>query len=167
MRQTAHLLAPIVLGVLAAACSSSSVPEMSTTYDKDLGRASHQQIDETVVRILNRYAFEVERIEDQTSSYYLLTRWKWREPLDDEQALGYAEASTRITVEARAITSARGDPMGVVQSPAVWRVRLRAENRLRRPMSAEWEEPELTDEFRQYMDQIANDITTEFKSRFR
>jgi hypothetical protein len=167
MRQTAHLLVPIVLGVLAVACSSSSVPEMSTTYDEDLGRASRQQIDETVVRILDRYAFEVERIEDQTSSYYLLTRWKWREPLEDELALGYAEANTRITIEARAITSARGDPMGVVQTPAVWRVRLRAENRLRRPMSAEWEEPELTEQFRQFMDQIANDIKTEFKSRFR
>ena len=167
MRQTAHLLAPIVLGALAAACSSSSVPEMSTTYDADLGRASHIQIDETVVRILNRYAFEVERIEDQTSSYYLLTRWKWREPLDDELALGYSEANTRISIEARAITSARGDPTGTVQTPAVWRVRLRADNRLRRPMTAEWEEPELTELFRQYMDQIANDIRTEFESRFR
>jgi len=167
MRQTAHLLAPIVLAALAAACSSSSVPEFSNTYDKDLGRASRQQIDETVVRILNRYAFEVERIEDQTSSYYLLTRWKWREPTDDELALGYTEARTRVTVDARAITSARGDPMGIVMSPAVWRVRLQAENQLRRPMSTEWEEPELTDDFRQQMNQIANDMTTEFESRFR
>lgn len=167
MRQIGHLLAPIILGALAAACSSSSVPEMSTTYESDLGRASRLQIDETVVRILNRYAFEVERIEDQTSSYYLLTRWKWREPLDDEIAAGYSEASTRITIEARAITSARGDPMGVVQSPAVWRVRLRADNRLRRPMSSEWEQPELTEQLREYLDQIANDIKTEFASRFR
>ena len=167
MRQTAHLLAPIILGALAAACSSSSVPEMSTTYDADLGRASRQQIDETVVRIRNRYAFEVERIEDQTSSYYLLTRWKWREPMSDEVAMGYAEASTRIAIEATAITSARGDPMGVVQTPATWRVRLRADNRLRRPMTAEWEEPEITEETRQYLDRIANDIKTEFQARFR
>lgn len=167
MRRTALLMAPIILGALAAGCSSSSVPEMSTTYDADLGRASHQQIDETVVRILNRYAYEVERIEDQTSTYYLLTRWQWREPLEDEVALGYAEASTRITIEATAITSARGDPSGVVQSPAVWRVRLRAENRLRRPMSAEWEEPEISEGFRELMDRIANDLKTEFQARFR
>jgi hypothetical protein len=167
MRQTAHLLAPIILGALAAACSSSSTPEVSTTYDADLGRASHLQIDETVVRILNRYAYEVERIEDQVSSYYLLTRWKWRDPLADEAALGYEQANTRITIEARAITSARGDPTGVVQTPAVWRVRIRAENRLKRPMSAEWEEPELTEAFKKYMDQIANDLKTEFAARFR
>ncbi len=167
MRGIAHPLAPIVLGALVAACSSSSVPEMSTTYDADLGRASRQQIDETVVRMINRYAFEVERIEDQTSSYYLLTRWKWREPMEDEAALGYAEASTRVTIEATAITSARGDPAGVVQTPAVWRVRLKAENRLRRPMSAEWEEPEISEQFREYMDRLANDIRTEFQARFR
>ncbi len=167
MRWTAHLLAPIILGWLAAACSSSSAPAVSTTYEADLGRASHMQIDETVVRILNRYTYEVERIEDQTSSYYLLTRWRWRELLDDEIALGYEQANTRITIEARAITSARGDPTGVVQTPAVWRVRIRAENRLKRPMSAEWEEPELTAMFRTYMDQIANDIRTEFEARFR
>jgi hypothetical protein len=167
MRHTAHLLASILLGVLAAACASSSVPELAATYDADVGRASRLQIDESVARILNRYAYEIERIDEQTSSYYLLTLWKWRDPLGDEVAMGYNEASTRITIEARAITSARGDPTGAVQSPAVWRVRLRAENRLRRPLSGEWEQPELTQMFRKYMDQIAQDIKTEFESRFR
>jgi hypothetical protein len=161
------LIASIFLGVLAAACSSSNVPRLATTYEADLGRASRLQIDETVPRILNRYAYEVERIEEHVSSYYLLTLWKWRGPLDDEAALGYSEANTRITIEARPISSSRGDPAGNLQTPAVWRVRLRAENRLRRPMASAWEEPELTDMFDEYMDRIAQDIKTLFESRFR
>jgi hypothetical protein len=167
MRHTALPLASILLGLLAAACASSNVAELATTYDADLGRASRLQIEETVARILNRYAYEIERIEDQTSSYYLLTRWKWREPLDDEVAKGYSEASTRITIEARAITSARGAPSGAVQTPATWRVRLRAENRLRRPLATAWEEPELTEMFNEYMGGIAEDLKTEFRARFR
>jgi hypothetical protein len=167
MRTTAQLTASILLGVLAVACTSSGTPEQETSYDMDVGRASRLQIDETVPRILNRYAYEIERIEDYTSSYYLLTLWKWREPLADEAALGYSEANTRITIEARAITSARGDPTGTVQTPAVWRVRLKAENRLKRPLGADWEEPALTDDFMEYMNRIANDIKTLFESRFR
>lgn len=167
MRDTALPLASILFGVLASACASSNVAELGTSYDTDLGRASRIQIEETVARILNRYAYEIERIEDQTSTYYLLTRWKWREPLDDEAAMGYNEASTRITIEARAITSARGDPSGAVQTPATWRVRLRAENRLRRPLVSDWEQPELTEMFNEYMGQIAEDIKTEFQARFR
>jgi hypothetical protein len=167
MRHPGRLIAPVFLVVMAAACSSSNVPRLATTYESDLGRASRLQIDETVPRILNRYAYEVERIDENISSYYLLTLWKWREPLDDEVALGFTEARTRITIEARPITSSRGDPAGVVQSPSIWRVRLRAENRLRRPMGSDWEEPELTDMFTEYMDRVAQDIKTLFESRFR
>jgi hypothetical protein len=167
MRHVARPIASIFLGVLATACSSSSVPELETVYEAEIGRASHTQILESVPRILNRYAYEIERLEDHQSTLYLQTRWEVREPFGDEVVAGYSQANTRILIEARAITSSRGDPSGAIQVTAVWRVRLRAENRLRRPLGSEWEEPKLSPMFREYMDKIARDLKTEFESRFR
>jgi hypothetical protein len=161
MRHAAFLLASLLLGVLPMACSTSSTPELATSYEADLGRTSRPVIEEHVPRILDRHRYEIERIEDHQSSVYVYTRWARREPLDDEVALGYNQARTRITIEARVIGDSRATP-----NPA-YRVRLRAENQLRRPMGADWEEPELTEMFTQYMDQLARDIKTEFESRFR
>jgi hypothetical protein len=114
-----------------------------------------------VPRILDRHRYEIERFEDHQSTVYVYTRWSRREPLDDEISLGYSQARTKLTIEARVIGDSRA-----ASNPA-YRVRLRADHQLRRPVGSEWEEPALTEMFKQYMDQLARDIRTEFESRFR
>jgi hypothetical protein len=161
MRYATHLIASIILAVLAAACTSSSVPELATSYEAEVGRASRGLIRDQVPRILNRHRYEIERFEEHQSTIYVQTHWKVRQPLEDEVAHGYSQANTRIFIEARAISSTRAG------AAEVWRVRLRAENRLRRPMGAEWEEPEITEMFKGYCDDLVQDLKTEFDSRFR
>lgn len=157
MRHLSRPIASLLPAVLAAGCASTgNVPVLATTYRNEIGRASRIQIENQVPRVLNRHQYEIERLEDdRANTYYLQTRWKWREPFADEAETGYTQATSRIIIEARLI------------SENAWRVRLRAENRLRRPDSTSWEEPVITEMCKNHFDEIVQDIRTEFESRFR
>lgn len=156
MRHPAGQIASPLLAALAAACASTSnVPELATTYRSEVGRASRIQIENQIPRVLDRHSYEIERLEDdRRNTYRLQTRWKWREPFEDEAELGYVEASSRIIIEARLIAD------------NTWRVRLRGETRLKRP-DGTWETPEITEMGAAHFAAVADDLASEFRSRFR
>ncbi len=156
MRQRGRLSASLLTAALAVGCASTSnVPELATTYRAEVGRASRIQIENHVPRVLDRHSYEIERLEDdRRNTYQLFTRWKWREPFEDEAEMGYTQANSRITIEARLI------------SENAWRVRLRGENRLRRP-DGSWETPEISEMCEAYFAEIVSEMLSEFRSRFR
>lgn len=156
MRHRARLIASLLPAALAAGCAtSSSVPELATFYRAEVGRASRIQLENQVPRVLDRHSYEIERLEDdRRNTYQLFTRWKLRDPFEDEAELGYIEANSRIVIEARLI------------SENAWRVRLRGENRLRR-LDGSWETPALSEMCEAYFAEISNDLANEFRSRFR
>lgn len=156
MRHAACLLASVILALLLAGCAATRAgPEAATVYDADLGRTSFETIIQEVPRILDRYRFPILRAENRETTVYFETEWKWREPFEDEIALGFVEANTQIIIEARK-SGAR-----------LWRVRFTAHNRLRAATSPEWEEPPLTEMFREYMSRIVLELERDLHMRIR
>lgn len=156
MRHAARLMASVILALLAASCAATrAAPEAVSVYEVDLGRSSFETIVQQVPRILNRYRFPLLRGENRETTIYFETEWKPRDPFEDESALGFAEASTRIIIEARR------------SGATLWRVRFTAENRLRRPTSREWEVPPLTEMFSEYMARIVQELERDLQMRIR
>lgn len=156
MRHAARLLASVILVLQAAGCAATRAgPETPSVYEADLGRTSFETITQEVPRILNRYRFFLYRGENRETTIYFETEWKPREPFEDEAALGFAEANTRIIVEARK-SGAR-----------LWRVNFTAENRLRRALSTDWEEPPVTEMFAEYMRRIVQELERDLRTRIR
>lgn len=153
MRCVAQLMASILLVLQAVACAGTGNPE--SIYEADMGRATAVALSQHVPNVLNRYTFVLYRTESRGQmGLYYETEWKDRQPLEDEAALGYREASTRIIIEAKR----SGVPLW---QRDLFRVRFIAENRLRRTSSSKWEEPPLTDMCREYIGRIVLDIKRE------
>lgn len=153
MRYAACLMATLLLAVQAVGCAGTRAS--GNVYETDLGRTTAQALFEHVPKVFDRYTFDVLRAEERGEmGLYYETEWKVREPMEDEAALGYQEARTRILIEARR----SGVPLGDIP---LFRVRFTAENRLRKTSSDPWEELPLTEMFREYMGRIVLDIRRE------
>ena len=148
-RQGAYLLAMVVALQLSGCSSSSDVSPTQTHFRTDLGRVTTPVMVKEVPLILNRYQFVLFRNEDRRTTWYFETEWKSRDPFEDEFELGFSQVHTQIIIDARS-------------SGAQWRAELRAYNRYRRALGAQWEEGPVTPMFREYMQRIAREMSREF-----
>ena len=158
-----HLLlagfAVLCVGGLACAGGSTGGADPKT-YRKDLPQATATDLVRMSQKILARNVYRIDRVEEET--YVLIeTAWTGRYPLEDEIEVGVVEVMTRIVIRGR--PRQRSNP-GTTTNLQV--STLEAENRAMLGDSADWV-PFMTPMFKEYMDEIVRDLTTELNTGVR
>lgn len=149
------LLPLLLLAGCASGGSEPAAPNGRVTFDA--GSGSGSDIAEKVTRVLTRSQYEIYRREPEPNIYFE-TYWRERYPLPDEEAQGLGEAKTRILIRARMRQRTRsGDLYGVS---------LIAEN-LTRGKGGEWAPTPPSDDFKQYVKKLADEIKAELDAGIR
>lgn len=145
----------------SVACASLGGGGAGETYAVDAGLGTTHDIVRFTSLILNRHQFEIERAD--TSAAYLMieTHWRGRYPLSDEIDRGVVEAMTRLTIHARSRSrsTAPGKDLRTVE--------IRAENMVRLADSLSWVRGYITPMFRDFIDELGNEIELELSTAVR
>ena len=149
MRWICALLLALTLG----ACASTGGVRSGVT--QSVGTSSRGELDETVRLILTRNQYVLEREVLETNMLYE-TRWRLRQPFEDERALGATQAESRIIVRARPRS----------REANIYTVTVTFENRIRTG-DAEWVEVAATPEFTRYAQDIAGELSRELAQGIR
>ncbi len=155
-RRLVRLVLPLAC-VSAAACASGAGPMF---FQTNLGLATPYDVTRMAQKILNQYQYEIEIQEANLNNTTIQTRWHGRYPLDDEIDQGVVEAMTRIRITGRPRVR-RGSPS------EAHNIRFTAENMVRFADSNEWERGFMTPGFREYIEEIANELRTELQTGVR
>lgn len=147
----------IAAGIGCAAGSGSGFggPDM---YRETLGQASPHDFSRHTRRILERYHYQIERVDSTASLQVFRTRWRNRYPFDDELVFGAVDARTRLIIQAR---SRGGAGAGGASDLRV--VNFTAENQVLIGDTNVWRHDILTDLFRDYVKEISGALKTEFR----
>jgi len=152
---------PVVAAMALGCAASAGGGSGATTYRKDLGNVTPYDFSRHTQRILGRYHFEFEQM-DSTENYQLFkTRWLQRYPLDDEITMGVVEIQTQLTLRART----RGG--GAAGTADLRSAEMIAQNMARLRDSNQWILTVFSPEFKEYIDEIAQELKTEFTSGIR
>jgi hypothetical protein len=139
----------VILAVALLAGCGSRGPTYVAHFARGVGVASGPEAMEKANRVLSLHQFEVER-EDGPPTIYIESRWRDRNPFNDEQGLGIEAAQVRAIVRARPRS---GTGMG-----ELYTVDLTVEQRIRPMGATEWTHGTITTEARQYAARIAEDL---------
>ena len=149
MRGTVALLAVAML----AACASTGGGRAAVT--RSLGTAPRGDLDSTLRTVLSRNQYVLERELLETNMLYE-TRWRVRQPFDDERSLGAVQAESRIIVRARPRS----------REANIYTVTMTVENRVRTG-DAEWVQIPATAQFSAYAEELANELERELVQGIR
>lgn len=142
------VLPTVLLVTIGCAVSGGGM----TTYRQQLGMATPGDLAKETRLIFERFHFEMERQDSSLTYQVYQTRWNGRTPFQDELDSGVVEAMTRLMVTGRA----RGG--GSTGSANVRVVEFTAENRVLFAEGGEWHLGVQTAMFREYIDEISNEL---------
>ena len=155
------LTLPIVVLAAFGCAASSGGSSGATTYRKDLGNATVNDFARYTRRMLDREHFEIEQADSSANYQNFKTRWRQRYPYDDEIALGVVEIQTQLTLRARSRGSGGGGTADLRT------VEMIVQNMARLSGSDQWILTVYTATFKEYIDEIARDLKTEFSTGIR
>ena len=149
--------------VSGTGCGSSGATSgrANNTYRESLGAHPVNNI----VRIaeealLSRYGYRYFRFETSADDLYIETEWKDITAFDDERANGIDFVRIRIYVEARP----RNRTPGIAGS---FSANFRAEVQQHINLTDQWVEQDLSEQRRDYLEEIADFIESELRIAFR
>jgi hypothetical protein len=140
------LLLALVVMLTGTACASGRAG--TPVYRREIGSATLGDAVTLAEQVINRHGFEMET-QDVQPDIRMVTKWRPRQVLRDEQQLGITSAESRIIVTGRM--------RGQTELGAYYNVNMTIENRLRVAGSDEWNETMNTPEFLEWAARIAND----------
>lgn len=149
---------PLLVIVTAACAARGARP---STYNLTAGSATVHDIVHHGTRILNRHQFEIQRVDSNTANLIIETRWRSRYPFPDEIDGGVMEAMTKLTINARRVRRISGG------GSDVRRVHVVAQNRVLLTDSLSWTTGFMTPRFKNFVDQIVDELRIEFESGIR
>jgi hypothetical protein len=156
-----RLTLPIVV-VAALGCGASSGGSSSaTTYRQDLGNATVYDFAHHTRLMMDREQYEIEQQDSSANYQNFKTRWRQRYPYDDEIAMGVVEIQTQLTLRARARGAGGGGSADLRSTELI------AQNMARVSSSDQWILTVYSPTFKQYIDEIARDLKTEFSTGIR
>jgi hypothetical protein len=151
-----RLIGAVLLMLTFVACASTGGSAGgAASVSSSVGTAPRAELDNTVRVILTRNLYVLERELLETNMLYE-TRWRVRQPFDDERALGATSAESRIIVRARPRS----------REANIYAVTIVVENRLRME-DGEWAELPATSEFSAYARSIASELSRELAQGIR
>lgn len=150
MRWTGVLLLAVILTACASAGGGGRAAVTQT-----VGTAARGDLDSTLRMVLSRNQYVLERETLETNMTYE-TRWRLRQPFDDERALGATQAESRIIVRARP-RSREGNNYTVTMT---------VENRIRTG-DAEWVQVPATEQFSAYARELTSELERELATGIR
>lgn len=110
--------------------------------------------------LLSRYGYRYFRLEDTIQDLYIETEWKDLTAFDDERANGIDFVRIRIYIEARP----RNRTPGIAGS---FSATFRSEVQQHLNMTDEWVERDLSEQRREYLEEISEFMETELRIAFR
>jgi hypothetical protein len=137
----------VLLALLVGACASGRAG--SPLYRRDIGVVSAGEAVTLAEQVITRHGYEIEHAETDPE-IRVLTRWRSRPAMRDEQVLGITAAESRILVVGRL--------RGHTDLGALYNVTMTIENRVQVARQPDWNETLNTQQFRAYADEIANDF---------
>ncbi|MFQ5605389.1 MAG: hypothetical protein ACE5HS_19145 [bacterium] len=148
----------LVVALSTVMCAASRTASSVGQYTTEVGLATEFDAVDKTRRLLDRHHYELFREENDASGIYFETRWKERQPFEDELFLGITAARTRLIIRARP-KSRFGTGMSVN-----YRIKFFAENEVLTQAAGEWTREPLSTELKNYLKMIANEFKTEFKT---
>ena len=135
-------------------CAGSGVGKKGggASYNAPLGisyRADFFGVSQHI--LLNKYQYQFDREEENPRRIYFETDWKSRSVYADEVDAGIMEVQSRIRVSAKA------------RHAGQYKINFYAENNVLYDGKDEWEPGPVSQMCREYFDQIAEDLRTEFR----
>ena len=146
-----RLLVP-ALALFVVGCASGGGGPISLR--EQIGLATPGDLAQRTREVFERFQYELERADSSVTYQTYSTLWRGRYPFQDELDSGVVEVQTRLVVTGRA----RGG--GSAGAANVRVVELRAENRVRIGEGTEWLLEVMTPMFRDYIDEIAEELKT-------
>jgi hypothetical protein len=144
----------LAAALAASACASrGGSPNNALHFARGIGSGSASDVITRAHRVLALHQFEIYQ-EEAPPSIYIETRWRTRQPFEDEAMLGIDAAQTRAIVRARPrnATSAMGE---------AYTVDLTVENRVRVKGTEDWVHTTVTPQAEAFGKRIAEDLRTE------
>jgi len=156
-----RLTLPVMVVTAFGCAASSGGSSGATTYRKDLGTATPHDFALHTQQMLDREHYEIEQADSSANYHNIKTRWWLRFPYDDEIAMGVVEIQTQLTLRARSRGSGGGGTADVRS------VEMIVQNMARLSGSDQWVLTVYTPMFREYIDEIARELKTEFSTGIR
>ena len=160
MRAMIHLSLGLLIALAAWQCAGSSGggSDVNNEYVMDLGVATNFDAADKTRRLFDRYQYDMVREERSSDSYYFESRWKPRQPLEDEQQLGIIAAQTRIIIRARPRTR-----YGSGMAPNMT-LKFHGETEVQFGGSQQWTRIPLTKMQKKFLKEIADGFKLEFEA---
>lgn len=146
------LLAGFAFLVLTG-CASGGAGSGGDAFTMSLGMGSPTNLERNTANLLNRYGYEIERFDQTSNDVYIETRWRVRGVFEEEAEAGYADARNKLYITGR--------PRG-----ANLNLHLRMTNQ-GREAGGSWEPMPSTEEFREFAQEIGQELRSEFATGIR
>lgn len=145
-----------------AAGNNMGGPRINREQDFDLGQPTPNSVQVRTPMVLQLNGYTIYRQESSPSGLVIETHWLQRDLFDDETTAGATAAKTRIIIRVGPSRRANeGKMVGFPYIPPVWMV---AENKVYFLSDTTGGPTENSDEFRAYMQKIAKELKTAYKS---
>lgn len=135
----------VVLGLAACASGRGGTP----LYRRDIGTATGPDAFTLAEQVIHRYGYQIEQA-DTVPAIHIVTHWRPRQTMQDEQVLGITAAENRILVMGRS--------RGLTELGGLYHLTMTIENRVQVAGEPNWTETLNTEMFRSYADGITDDF---------
>ena len=153
-RAVAGLFSAMVL--LAGCASGGGGLSDPSTVQRNIGRATYQDVQEGVEKILiTKNAYRMVRFEENDRTIWFETEWKTTAAMEAERAEGIAQVRTRIVIEGRKSTN------------NTFRLRFTASCESLRDGSRTWERLPVSAERQESIESMLADLDMELRSGVR
>ncbi|MEX0892582.1 MAG: hypothetical protein WEB88_10465 [Gemmatimonadota bacterium] len=143
---------PLLAALLIVGGCSAATGSRSAAFERDVGVGSQSDVVEQVRITMQKYQFQIQQ-RSEAPPLFWETQWRARAPFPDEQELGVSNAQVRLLIRARERTTA--STLGPVLA-----VRVTVENRVQMLGSDSWDQTLVTDTFREWAAELAQDLRT-------
>ncbi len=153
-RAVAGLFSAMVL--MAGCASGGGGLSDPSTVQRDIGRATYQDVQDGVEKILiTKNAYSIVRFEENDRTIWFETEWKTTAAMESERAEGIVQVRTRIVIEGRRSTN------------NTFRLRFTASCESLRDGSREWERLPVSEERESTITRMLSDLDMELRSGVR
>src|SRR5690554_2434597 len=142
----------LLISVLVSSCSMSK-GAMDNNYKKEVSLGTSNNIVEVTQKLFGRYSYSISRSDVTANQIRFESGWKQRLITENESIRGYQNARTKILIEGR--------PQMRTEYGQMRHFKVIFTGITEYLVGGEWQVTELSDESKQYFDEVSYEFNTE------